>query len=89
MSTDLAVDLARHTLSAALWIAAPLLIAATLTGMLIAIVQTLTSVQDHTLTTVPRLVVMASAVMLLMPWVLRRLIAFTVHLLSDFHPYLQ
>jgi flagellar biosynthetic protein FliQ len=89
MSTDIAVDLARHTLEAALWVAAPLLIAATVTGLAISIVQTLTSIQDHTITTVPRLTVMVIAAMLLLPWMLRRLEQFTIHLFSDFHPYIR
>jgi flagellar biosynthetic protein FliQ len=89
MSTDIAVDLARHTLEAALWVAAPLLIAATVTGLAISIVQTLTSIQDHTITTVPRLTVMVVAAMLLLPWMLRRLEQFTIHLFSDFHPYIR
>ena len=89
MPTDLAVDLARHTLHTALWVAAPLLIAATAVGVVISILQVLTSIQDHTITTVPRLVVMAVATMLLMPWMLRRLIEFTTKLFSDFHPYLR
>lgn len=89
MTTDLAVDLARHTLEAVLWIAAPLLIAATFTGLLIAVAQVLTSVQDHTITTVPRLTVMAVATIVLLPWMMRRLVEFTVKLFSDFHPYLR
>jgi flagellar biosynthetic protein FliQ len=89
MTTDLAVDLARHTLLAALWVAVPLLLAATATGLLISIGQVLTSIQDHTITTVPRLVVMAIATILLMPWMLRRLMEFTIKLFSDFHPYIR
>ncbi len=89
MSTDIAVDLARHTLQAALWVASPLLIAATVTGLAISVMQVLTSIQDHTITTVPRLAVMAVAAMLLLPWMLRRLIDFTVGLFSDFHPFIQ
>jgi flagellar biosynthetic protein FliQ len=89
MTSDIAVELARHTLQVALFVAAPLLIAATVVGLLISVGQVLTSIQDHTISTVPRLAVMAVATMLLMPWMLRRLIAFTVQLLSDFHPYLR
>ena len=89
MPTDVAVDLARHTLEAVLWVAAPLLIAATVTGLVISIAQTLTSIQDHTIATVPRLTVMAVAAMMLLPWMLRRLEAFTIHLFSDFHPYIR
>ena len=89
MSTDVAVDLARHTLQSALFVAAPLLIAATVTGLLISVIQTLTSIQDHTITTVPRLTVMVIAAMLLLPWMLRRLESFTIGIFSDFHPFIR
>jgi flagellar biosynthesis protein FliQ len=89
MSQDIAVDLARRTLEAALWVAAPLLIAAIITGLLISVAQTLTSIQDVTISTVPRLTVMVIAAMLLLPWMLRRLETFTVKLFSDFHPFLR
>jgi flagellar biosynthetic protein FliQ len=87
--TDLTVELARRTLEAAVWLAAPLLIIATGVSLLINLAQVLTSLQDTTLSTVPRLAAVAVAVFLLMPWMVRRLGSFTVGVISDFHPYLR
>jgi flagellar biosynthesis protein FliQ len=84
-----AVELARRTLEAALWLGAPLLLIATVVSLLINIVQVLTSLQDATLSTVPRLAAVALAAFLLMPWIVRRLGVFTVQLFSDFRPYLR
>jgi flagellar biosynthetic protein FliQ len=89
MSTQQTVELARRTLEAALWIAAPLLVIATVVSLLINIVQVLTSLQEQTLSTVPRLAAVATAIFLLMPWMVRRLAVFTVALFSDFRPYLR
>lgn len=89
MSPDQVVDLARRTLEMALWLAAPLLLIATLVSLLINIVQVLTSLQETTLSTVPRLAAVAVAALLLMPWMVRRLSVFTLQLFSDFRPYLQ
>jgi flagellar biosynthesis protein FliQ len=89
MPTDLAVELARRTLEAALWLAAPLLIVATVVSLLINLGQVLTSLQDTTLSTVPRLAAVAAAVFLLLPWMVRRMGGFTVAMFSDFRPYLR
>lgn len=89
MSPQQVVELARSTLEMALWLAAPLLLIATAVSLLINIVQVLTSLQETTLSTVPRLAAVAAAALLLMPWMVRRLGVFTIRLLSDFRPYLQ
>jgi flagellar biosynthesis protein FliQ len=89
MSTALSVEMVRSTIETALWIVAPLLAIATVVSLLINIVQVLTSLQEHTLSTVPRLAAVAAALFLLMPWMARHLAAFTVRVLSDFHPYVE
>jgi len=83
------VDLARRTLEMALWLGAPLLLIATVVSLLVNIVQVLTSLQETTISTVPRLAAVAIAAFLLMPWMVRRLGTFTLQLLSDFRPFLQ
>lgn len=89
MPTDTAVELARRTFEAALWLVAPLLVVATLVSLVINLVQVLTSLQDNTLSTVPRLAAVALAVFFLMPWMVRRLGMFTLAVFSDFRPYLR
>jgi len=89
MSAAQVVDLARRTLEMALWLGAPLLLIATVVSLLINVVQVLTSLQEMTLSTVPRLAAVAIAAALLMPWMVRRLAAFTLQLFSDFRPFVQ
>jgi flagellar biosynthetic protein FliQ len=81
--------LARRTLEAAFWMAAPLLAIATVVSLLINIVQVLTSLQEQTLSAVPRLAAVGTAMFLLLPWMVRRMAVFTVALFSDFRPYLH
>jgi len=83
------VDIMRKTIETALWMGAPLLIIATVVGLLINVVQVLTSLQETTISTVPRLFAVAAATLLLMPWMTRRLAAFTLQTLSDFRPFLR
>ncbi len=87
MGSDAVVHVMRQTLEAALWIGAPLLIVATVVGLLINIVQVLTSLQETTIATVPKLFAVAAGALLLMPWMTHRLAAFTLQLLSDLRPF--
>lgn len=83
------VSLGRQTLETALLIGAPLLVVVTVVSVLINVGQVLTSLQDVTISTVPRLAVVAVTAFLLMPWMLRRLVMFTLHLFSDFRPFVN
>jgi len=89
MGTEQVVALFRNTLQAALLLGAPILLAAILVSLLINVVQVLTSLQDQTLSTVPRLAAVAAATLLFFPWMLRKLMLFTIGLWSDFHPFIR
>jgi len=89
MGSDYAVQIVRHTIETALWMGAPLLIIATLVSLLINVGQVLTSLQETTVSTVPRLFAVAAATLLLMPWMAHRLSAFTLQMFSDFRPLLR
>jgi flagellar biosynthetic protein FliQ len=89
MSPQQTVELARRTLETVIWIVAPLLLIATVVSLVINILQVLTSLQESTLSTVPRLTAVAIAIFLLLPYMVRRLALFTVTLFSDFHPFLR
>ncbi len=80
--------LARLTLETTLWLSAPILIVAILVGLATSILQVMTSIQETTIGTVPRLAAVGLTVFFLMPWLMRKLVSFTVLLFSDFHAYL-
>jgi flagellar biosynthesis protein FliQ len=87
MSPDQVVALSRQTIEAAFWVAAPILLAAMAVGLLINIGQVLTSIQDTTVSTVPRLTAVGILMFLLAPWILHHLLVFTRNLFSDFRLY--
>jgi flagellar biosynthetic protein FliQ len=88
MGPDMAAEMARKLLIEAMILSAPLLIAACLVSLLLSLLQTLTSIQEQTLTIVPRLLVVFVITIVTMPWLVRRLISYTVGMWSDFHQYL-
>ena len=89
METGQTIALVRSTLEIAFFLAAPLLAIATVVSLLVNVGQVLTSLQDQTISTVPRLAAVAATALLLLPWMLRRLIVFTIGVWSDFHLLLR
>ncbi len=89
MGTEQVVALFRNTLQMALLLGAPLLVVAVAVSLLVNIAQVLTSLQDQTLSTVPRLAAVAAAVLLFFPWMLRKLMFFAIGMWSDFHPFVR
>lgn len=87
MTVDHVVQLARLALQAAFWVAMPVLAAATAISLFINIAQVMTSIQDVTVTTVPRLAAVGVILFFLTPWMLNHLVSFTVLLFADFRPY--
>jgi flagellar biosynthetic protein FliQ len=88
MGADQTVEMMRHLLLEALLLSAPLLVGAALISLVVSLLQTLTSIQEQTLTAVPRLLMVFTVLMVSMPWGVQRLIAYTVLLWTNFHRYL-
>jgi flagellar biosynthesis protein FliQ len=88
MGPDQTVEIMRRVLIEAMLLSAPLLVTACLVSLVVSLVQTLTSVQEQTLTAVPRLVVVFVVTVAVLPWMVHRLVSFTLHLFTGFHKYL-
>jgi flagellar biosynthetic protein FliQ len=89
MGADQIVSLGRGMLIEAAMLVAPLLVLIVCISLFVNIFQVLTSLQDQTLSAVPRLLGAGAALFFLMPWMWRHLALYTVHLLSDFHGVLE
>lgn len=88
MTPDLVAELLRQLLKEALILSAPLLIVAIVLSFILSLVQTLTSLQEQSLTTVPRLVAVALVLLVGVPWFLSRMVTYTRLLLDDLHRYI-
>jgi flagellar biosynthetic protein FliQ len=87
MTTDTVVEILRHALLAAFWIAAPLMAIAFAAGVAISLAQIVTSIQDTAFSTIPRLIVFVLAILMLMPWMIQRMTVYTTALLGDLGRY--
>jgi flagellar biosynthetic protein FliQ len=88
MSPDQTVEIMRRLLVEAMLLSAPLLLSAAAISLLVSLVQTLTSVQEQTLTAVPRLVVVFVVTMATLPWAVHRMVGYTLRLWTDLHRYI-
>jgi flagellar biosynthetic protein FliQ len=87
MTPDAVVDIIRETLLLAFWVAAPMLAVGFLVGIAVSLVQIATSMQDTAFSTIPRLIAFLVAILLLLPWMLQKTMAYTAALLGDLGRY--
>ena len=77
MSMGLVVEIGRELLFTALLLSLPTVAVSLIVGLLISIFQTVTSIQEQTLTFAPRIMAVGLALVLALPWTLKMLIQFT------------
>ena len=80
MSQDMILKIAKDTLQVTLMISGPMLIISLVVGVIISIVQVVTSIQDMTLSFVPRIIAVFLTFLFVFPWMLNILLAFTAQL---------
>jgi flagellar biosynthetic protein FliQ len=77
MGSSFALYLGRHTLETALLLAAPVLLTCMVVGVVVTLLQAVTSIRDMTLTVVPKLLAVGVAIMLLGGWSLEVIVRFS------------
>jgi flagellar biosynthesis protein FliQ len=87
MSQQLAIEIIRQALMTTLSISLPLLAVMFVAGIVVSIVQILTSIQDPTFSAIPRLATFVFTLMLILPWILMRMVNYCATLFGDFTRY--
>ena len=82
MNTEQAIEILRSLISTALMLVAPLLGTALVVGVVVGLFQSVTSIQEPTLTFIPKLISIGFVIILMAPWVLRVMMQFTTGFLS-------
>ena len=83
MDLETAVDLVRNATYLALLVGAPVLVVSILVGLVISILQAVTQIQEQTLNMVPKIVLMAFTMLLVLPWAIQRVMEYTTALIQD------
>jgi len=89
MSQELVMGVATEAIRVLLLVAAPMLIAGLVVGVLISIFQTATSIQDQTLTFIPKIVAVLVVLLIALPWMMQLMTDFTARLFSQLHLYVR
>lgn len=76
------IQLSTDLLLTAVVLALPAVLASLIVGMVISILQTMTSIQEQTLTFAPRILAVAAVLILSMPWTLQTTSAFTMRMMA-------
>lgn len=77
------IKLFSETFMLTLKLSVPILLLGMLIGILISIFQTATSIQEQTLTFIPKLIITALALIGLSPWMLQQIMLFTMNLMGN------
>jgi len=83
MSQDTVVNLASQAMTIALAIGGPLLLASLVIGLVVSVFQAVTQIQEQSLTLIPKIVGIVVVIVLLGPWMLDHLVAYTTNLYSS------
>ena len=89
MDIGTVTDITSETLYTIIITAAPLLIISLVVGLAVSIFQTVTSIQEQTLTFVPKVLAIFFGIMILGHWMLNNMVNFMVKLWSDFSIYVN
>ena len=89
MSIEAVTDITTETLFVIIKTAAPLLLISLCVGLVVSIFQTVTSIQEQTLTFVPKVLAIFVGIMILGDWMLNNMITFMTNLWADFTLYIR
>ncbi len=89
MTVDSVVDIANNALYLIIKVSLPILLISLIIGLIISIFQTVTSIQEQTLTFVPKIVGVFLGLMLLGGWMIQNMVEFTTELWSSFSMYVD
>lgn len=87
MTPEFVIQILREALMTAFWLALPLLAVGFVVGILISLVQIVTSIQDTAFNAIPRLIAFLGAIIIALPWMLQKMNAYTVAILGDLSRY--
>ena len=89
MSPETASNIINQALMAAFWLAAPLLLIGFAVGIIINLIQVATSLQDSAFSTVPRLAAFLAGIIIMMPWMLKKMTTYAILIFDNLGRYAQ
>ncbi len=72
-----------------IWLAAPMLLAGLLVGLAVSIFQSVTSINEMTMTFIPKMLAVACALLFFLPWMVQKMVTFTQNLFTNIVVYIR
>ncbi len=88
MTEQFIVDFALDAIKTTLLVSAPMLVFGLVTGLVVSIFQAVTSIQELTLTFIPKILAVFFALFLFFPWLMKIMLSFTRNILVNFPTYI-
>ena len=82
MNMEQSIEVLRQLIGTSLMVVSPILLGSLLVGLLVSLLQSVTSIQEQTLSFVPKLLAVSLVIVLGAPWILRQLMQFTITYIS-------
>jgi flagellar biosynthetic protein FliQ len=89
MNEQMLINVGREALMVSLQVGGPLLLLGLIAGLTVSILQAVTQIQEATLSFIPKILGVALAFLIFMPWMIQKLVRFTTYLLGDFRLFIQ
>jgi len=89
MTQQFIVDFAMDSIKTTLLLSAPMLGFGLITGLAVSIFQAVTSIQEITLTFIPKILAVFISILLFFPWLMQLMLTFTSNVLNNFPEFIQ
>ena len=89
MNPEFAIELLKTMIYQALAVSAPILAVAMIIGLVVSLFQAVTTINEQTLTFVPKALAVVGVLLLLLPWIMRSLIEFTTAVIQKMPQMVQ
>ena len=89
MNPEFAIEILKTMIYQALMIATPILATAMVIGLAISLFQAVTTIHEQTLAFVPKALAVIGIVLLLLPWIVRSLVEFTISMIQKMPQMVQ
>ncbi len=89
MNTDIVIDIARDSIWLIIKCSAPMLLVSLVVGLVVSILQTVTSIQEQTLTFAPKMLSVFITLLLFGEWIMQNILDFMNKLFENFSVYVK
>ena len=89
MTVEVVNGISAQVFKTVLYMAGPPLIIGLIIGLLVGFFQTITQIQEFTLTFVPKMIGVFACIFILMPWMSDKIVSFTANLITNIPSYIR